>query len=488
MSPSSTSRRPGEFIAALGLRDVVLMNLVAVVGLRWITRGARAGAPSVTLWALACLTFFVPLAAVLMELASRHPDQGGLYAWTRRALGPVHGFVCGWCLWVNNLFYFPALLLFAAANALLVFGDRFAALAESPAYSVAFVLAGLWFCVGINILGLKTAKWLQNVGSIGTWIPATLLIVAGAVAFATFGSATSFAPTELWPDGDYFSTLSLWSAMCFAFAGFEITSFVGQEVKDPKRTIPRGILIAGVATTVIYMLGSASVLVAVPSTALAERSGIADAIEIVSQRVGLAGLGGLTGALIALGALAGNSSWTAGAARVPFAAGVDRVMPSAFARMHPKYPNTSRGADHTRDHLVGSLPQQPLPFGHRKPDVDPGIVRHPREPDDPDLLHSISLSVRLGDSFAARDIRGPRRAPDSGRQTRSVAGCRRGVSCDHFGDGLDVRTTVRHGERPELRGEPGPSSGLHHPDRRRALLEQWSAVGVAQARALGSRL
>ncbi len=337
MSPSSTSRRPGEFIAALGLRDVVLMNLVAVVGLRWITRGARAGAPSVTLWALACLTFFVPLAAVLMELASRHPDQGGLYAWTRRALGPVHGFVCGWCLWVNNLFYFPALLLFAAANALLVFGDRFAALAESPAYSVAFVLAGLWFCVGINILGLKTAKWLQNVGSIGTWIPATLLIVAGAVAFATFGSATSFAPTELWPDGDYFSTLSLWSAMCFAFAGFEITSFVGQEVKDPKRTIPRGILIAGVATTVIYMLGSASVLVAVPSTALAERSGIADAIEIVSQRVGLAGLGGLTGALIALGALAGNSSWTAGAARVPFAAGVDRVMPSAFARMHPKY-------------------------------------------------------------------------------------------------------------------------------------------------------
>ena len=337
MNPSSPSRRPVELIAALGLRDVVLMNLVAVVGLRWIARGARAGAPSITLWALACLTFFVPLAAVLMELASRHPDQGGLYAWTRRALGPFHGFVCGWCLWVNNLFYFPALLLFAAANALLVFGDRFEALAESSTYSVVFVLAGLWLCVGINIVGLRAARWLQNIGSIGTWIPATLLIVAGAVAFATFGSATSFAPTELWPEEDFFSTLSLWSAMCFAFAGFEITSFVGQEVKDPKRTIPRGILIAGVATTVIYMLGSASVLVAVPPTALAERSGIADAIEIVSQRIGLAGLGGLTGALVALGALAGNSSWTAGAARVPFAAGVDRVMPSAFARMHPRY-------------------------------------------------------------------------------------------------------------------------------------------------------
>ena len=85
------------------------------------TISPTVGAPSVTLWILACFAFFVPLAAALVELSSRHPDQGGLYAWTRRAFGPLHGFVCGWCLWVNNLFYFPSLLLFAAANALTVF-------------------------------------------------------------------------------------------------------------------------------------------------------------------------------------------------------------------------------------------------------------------------------------------------------------------------------------------------------------------------------
>ena len=106
----------------LGLWDLVAMNIVAVVGLRWITRSARAGESSVTLWILAWLLFFLPLAAAVIELSSRHPEQGGLYAWTRRAFGPVHGFICGWCLWVNNLFYFPALLLFAAANLLLLFG------------------------------------------------------------------------------------------------------------------------------------------------------------------------------------------------------------------------------------------------------------------------------------------------------------------------------------------------------------------------------
>jgi len=96
-----------KFIRALGLRDVVLMNVVAVVGLRWIARGARTGPPSVTLWSLAWIAFFVPLAVSVASLAKQYPDQGGVYVWVRRAFGPRHGFLCGWCLWVNNLFYFP---------------------------------------------------------------------------------------------------------------------------------------------------------------------------------------------------------------------------------------------------------------------------------------------------------------------------------------------------------------------------------------------
>jgi amino acid transporter len=332
--PTEPAGSRDPFIRALGLGDVIVMNVVAVVGLRWIARGARIGAPSVTLWVLAWLAFFVPLAAAVCELSSRYPEQGGLYAWTRRAFGPVHGFICGWCLWINNLFYFPSLLLFGAANALLVFGDRFDHLADSRAYSAVFVLAGVWLCTGLNIAGLNAGKWLQNLGSVGTWVPAGLLIGCGAVAFAWFGSATSFAPRDLVPRDDFLSTLGLWSAMCFAFSGFEITALVGQEVRDPRRTIPRGVLIAGLATTAIYILGSSSVLVAVPASALAERSGISDAVDLVSARVGLAGLGGLTGALLAVGALAGTNSWTAGAARVPFAAGVDRVLPAAFGRIH----------------------------------------------------------------------------------------------------------------------------------------------------------
>ena len=326
-----------SFIRAMRLRDVVLMNVVAVVGLRWIARGARTGPPSVTLWVLAWIAFFVPLATAVSRLAAKYPDQGGVYVWVRRAFGPTHGFVCGWCLWVNNLFYFPSVLLFGAANLAAIGGPGWQALGATRSFSVAFVLAGIWLAAGLNIVGLRESKWLQNAGSLGVWIPVGLLIGCGALALARFGSATPFTAAAMVPRGNLLDTIGLWSAMCFAFSGFEIGSFIGQEIESPETTIPRAVFIAGAMVTVVYIVGSASVLFAIPVSALKELSGITDAVQLVAGRVGFAGLGAITGALLVLNALAGTASWTAGAARVPFAAGVDAAMPRAFASLHPRF-------------------------------------------------------------------------------------------------------------------------------------------------------
>lgn len=330
------TKRVAGLITSLTLWDVVAMNIVAIVGLRWISRSARIGAPAVTLWILACLLFFVPLAAVLAELSSRHPEQGGIYAWARRAFGPAHGFICGWCMWVNNLFYFPSLLLFAAANALIPLGAA-DGMADNRMYSVTFVLGFLWATTFLNIFGFPAGKWLQHVGSVATWIPAAILIACGAIAFATLGSATSFAPSQLVPQDNFLDSMSFWSSLCFAFSGFEISSMVGQEVYNPRKTIPRSIVLSGIAITAIYILSSTSILVAVPASELAERSGIADAVELVTSRLGYGGVGAFIALLLVVGSIAGTSSWIAGAARVPFAAGVDAAMPAAFARLHVKY-------------------------------------------------------------------------------------------------------------------------------------------------------
>jgi len=334
---TTPSASPITFVRALRLRDVVLLNVVAIVSLRWIARGARAGAPSLVLWVLASLAFFLPLALTVSELARRHPDQGGLYAWTRRAFGPFHGLLCGWCLWVNNVFYFPSLLLFVAANVYVALPGGIAARISGSAFAVGFVLVALWATVALNVIGLQRGKWLQNIGSLGTWLPASLLIGTGFVAFLRHGSATSFAPHELIPHGDVLANVSLWSAMCFAFSGFEIAALMSREVEDPERTIPRGIAISGIATGAIYLIGSWAILVSIPPGALNERSGIADALGLAGGRVGLPNLGWFVALLLALAGLAGNSSWFGAAARVPFAAGVDRVLPQRFGALHSRY-------------------------------------------------------------------------------------------------------------------------------------------------------
>jgi amino acid transporter len=125
--------------------------------------------------------------------------------------------------------------------------------------------------------------------------------------------------------------------MCFAFSGLEITALVGQEVKRPERTIPLGILIGGVIAAGIYIAGSVAVLVALPVDSLRELRGITDAIDQTGARIGLPAVGWIVGGLIALSAIAGTLSWMASAARVPFAAGVDRVMPAALGRLHPRF-------------------------------------------------------------------------------------------------------------------------------------------------------
>jgi amino acid transporter len=337
MTHDETRPPAPELKRVLGLWDIVFFTVVAVTGLRWIPRGARADAPAMALWVLAWLAFFVPLALAVSVLAKKHPEQGGIYAWVRRAFGPFSSALCGGCLWINNLFYFPSLLLFAAANAAAMFGDLTPGLGDSRLFSAIFVLGFLWFTVAISIQGFEAGRWLQNVGVLGTWIPVALLIVAAAVVFGSVGSATSFAPAAMVPRSDVLGTLSLWSAFCFAFAGFEIGAFASQEIRNPERTLPRGIAISGLIVTLIYMAGTAALLIIVPASQLNERTGIAEAVDIAAGTIGLPAAGKLTAFLLFAASIAGCASWMAGSARIAYAAARDGQWPAPLAALHPRY-------------------------------------------------------------------------------------------------------------------------------------------------------
>ena len=154
----------------MGFRDLVLFYVVTGVSLRWIATAAAAGPSSIVVWIGAFLLFYSPLALSVIELSSRYPEEGGIYVWAKRGFGDFAGFITAWAYWACNLPYFPAVLYFAASNALYVRHDweRFS---NNTTYYIVFSLVALTLATLLNIVGLNVGTWLHNMGAIAMWIP-----------------------------------------------------------------------------------------------------------------------------------------------------------------------------------------------------------------------------------------------------------------------------------------------------------------------------
>jgi len=326
----------------MGLRDVVLFNIIAIVGTRWFTTAAsQFGLASLSLWVLAMVVFFLPSATAVRELVDIDPGSGGLYRWVSRALGPLHGFLAGWCYWVNNLFYFPSLLVSAAAILAYAGGPSTVHLGNEPRFIAVVSLVALWFATWLNVVGLRVGKWLSNIGAFwGTWLPTMLFVLLAAWALIAHGSATPVTARALVPSRFDFPSIYLFSTMLFAYGGLELAPTMGGEITDPAATLRRGVVVSGVLIVGLYMLGTTAMLVALPQETVSITNGMPQAVAALVGRLAaapLAPLAGVIALLLTVGNLGGVGAWAAGGARLPYVAGVDRALPEAFGRLHPRW-------------------------------------------------------------------------------------------------------------------------------------------------------
>jgi glutamate:GABA antiporter len=320
---------------ALGHRDLILFYVVSGLSLRWIATAAATGPSALGVWLLAWCGFFLPLAGCVLELSSRYPAEGGLYVWTREAFGPFPAFLSAWTYWMSNLPYFPAVLFFAAGSLLYARPDL-EHLADSHAYYMIFTVAALLLITTLNVVGLGTGKWLNNVGALGMALPVVLLIALGATSLARFGSATHFTLGGLMPHAGIKNLIFL-STIFFAFGGCEAASFMGDEINDARRTIPKSLLVAGAIVTVGYMAGTAAMLIALPASSISGLGGFMTAIDFLACKLGVIVLVAPIAVLVTIGNIGAASAYLAAAARLPFVAGVDRYLPPAFGRVHPRW-------------------------------------------------------------------------------------------------------------------------------------------------------
>ena len=379
---AASATTPEQPKPVMGFRDLVLFYVVTGVSLRWIATAAAAGPSSIIIWIGAFLFFYTPLALSVIELSSRYPEEGGVYVWAKRAFGDFAGFITAWTYWVCNLPYFPAVLYFAASNALYIRHDweRFS---NNTTYYIVFSLVALTLATLLNIYGLNVGTWLHNLGAVAMWIPVGIIVAMGAVAWHRYGTATSFTLHSMTP-GVQLKDMIFWSVLIFAFAGCETASIMGGEIKNARRAIPRALLIAGVTVTFCYIVGTISVLVALPASEVGNLQGLMQAISKTAERIGFEAVIPFAALLIMLSNVGAAGAYL-GCGRAFAVRGRNRSLPAAGLRSapspmedavgRPAYPirlrravhfsragrnqhqgRLRRAGQHGRDHILHSVP------------------------------------------------------------------------------------------------------------------------------------
>ena len=317
----------------LGVRDLTLFAVTCITSARWIPIAAHAGPASATLWILAAALFMAPLTVAVAALVAKYPGAGGLYLWTRQDFGPWAGFLSFWVYWMGIAFLFPTAALLYLRVGLGMFGPLIARVGENRLNLLAATVAMIWIALGSNLIGLKVGKWTENVGALSTWAVGLLLVVVAWMVWARRGSATHLQVLPQWSWG----TVRFWAAIAYATSGMECPGMMAGETRDPERTMRRAGWIASGFVAAFYVSATLAFLVVLSPENISELNGFADVGNSAGRLLGASWLSPLIALLVVAGGLGFIGGIGTATSRLPFAAGVDHLLPAAFAKVHPRW-------------------------------------------------------------------------------------------------------------------------------------------------------
>jgi amino acid transporter len=323
-----------HLIRALGRRDLVLLFVVAVFNLNVVPSIAANGGVTIWLWIISLLLFFWPQGIAVIELAHRYPGEGGVYLWAKEVFGDFHGFLSGWCYWTNNMLYVPTVMLYFVGVSVYALGPGHQGLAESRAFASTASIALLILLTVLNILGLGIGKWINNFGAIGTFIAAAVLIGLGAVIWSRFGTSITAADFKIPSDPKF--VLNSFGVICFGLVGLELASVMGDEIQDPRRTLPGAVAWGGLLSGALYIAATLTLLIAVGKD-VNVLQGVVQAVTGMAARVGMNWISVPFALMLSISIAGIGSAWMGGCARIPFVAGLDSYMPSWLGKVHSRY-------------------------------------------------------------------------------------------------------------------------------------------------------
>lgn len=319
----------------LGRGDLVLLFVVAVFNLNVVPSIAANGGVTVWLWLSSLLLFFLPQGIAVIELGHRYPGEGGVYLWAKELFGDFHGFFSGWCYWTNNMLYVPTVMLYFVGVSVFILGTGHQSLADNKSFALGAALVLLAVLTLLNIVGSGVGKWINNLGAIGTGIAAATLILLGIIVVSRSGVTVTAADFRIPRDPRF--VLNSFGVICFALVGLELASIMGDEIREPRRTLPGAVTWGGIISGLLYIATTLTLLVALGKGKMSVLQGIVQAVGGMAGSIGISWIVPGFALMLSISIAGIASAWLGGSARIPFVAGLDSYMPAWLGRIHPKY-------------------------------------------------------------------------------------------------------------------------------------------------------
>lgn len=309
---------------------LAMMNVAIILSLRGLPLMAREGVSSVFYLLFSLIMFLIPTALISAELATGWPENGGVFRWVSEALGERLGFTAIWLQWLQNIFWYPVTLSFAAGALAYLFLSP--ELVENRAYNIAVILVIYWGATLVSLRGMKAASWFSSMGAIfGTILPALIIICLGVV-WLLMGNQTFISIHDPWlPDFKQFSNLSFLAGIILLFSGMEVNAVHSKEVLDPRRSYPKAIFLSVVIIFCIFFLGSMSIASVLPTNEISLTAGVMQAFSKFLKLYHLGWLTPILGLFISFGAVGSVAAWIVGPSKGLLATAHEGLIPQILS-------------------------------------------------------------------------------------------------------------------------------------------------------------
>jgi amino acid transporter len=323
----------------LGLGDLVLTQIVFVVGSSWVGTAAKLGTSHLFFWLLAIFLFYIPQAAVVIYLSRLMPLEGGIYQWAKLAFNEFTGFIVAWNLWLLSIMVIALGGMFITTNISYSLGNGAAWMRESP-WCVSLISCALVSGLGwTGVRGLSLGKWVHNIGGFAMFLAYGALIVLPFVGLAR-GDLGTYRPLQIAaPVMPLFYCFNIFSKLAVGgLSGFEYVGILAGEAHAPARNIGRSVIIAAPIIALMFILGTSSVLAFIGNNQIDLIGPVPQTLRLGLHSFQIAGaIASVAILLMTVRSISSMSIHFTGSSRLPMVAGWDHLLPVWFSRLHLRY-------------------------------------------------------------------------------------------------------------------------------------------------------